>query len=335
MVGGMEKLSFALAKEFTKNVDTTLITWGKSQKYLPYFLPYAFLKSLYIIPIKRINHLHIGDALLSPLALVLKKIFHIKTTVTVAGLDITWNFPGYQLLVPKCVAQLDKVFCISNATLEECVKRGIPREKCIMIPCGVYPEDFIVKATRSDLEKIVGEKLTDKKVLITVGRLVKRKGVYWFIENVLPKLDKNIIYLVIGDGPERERIVELIHKLNFENRVKLLGKIPDKDLKIIYNTADLFIMPNIKVDNNIEGFGIVAIEASSTGLPVIASNLEGMKDSIIQNRTGILINDSKPIEMLNAIKTVSLSKDMVKKITLNNYSWGNIGFKYTQSFTKL
>src|ERR1700734_2865013 len=90
MVGGLEKLSYALAKEFSQQTDTTVITWGKSQRYLPYFILVAFIKSLYLIPAKKIDHIHIGDGLLSPLGLALKAFFGIKTSITIAGLDITF-----------------------------------------------------------------------------------------------------------------------------------------------------------------------------------------------------------------------------------------------------
>ena len=334
MVGGLEKLSFALAKEFSKNVRTTLITWGKSQKYLPYFIPFAFVKAVFLIPSKKINHIHIGDALLSPLGLALKLLFGIKTSVTVAGLDITFNFPGYQLIVPKCVAQLDKIICISSATLEECVKRGIPKEKCVVIPCGIYPEDWTVKATRKDLEKIVKTNVTNKKVLITVGRLVKRKGVYWFIEHVLPHLGRNTVYLIIGAGPEKERLQTLIRSLKLKNQVILLGKISDEQLKIIYKTADLFIMPNIKVDNNIEGFGIVAIEASSAGLPVIASDMEGISSAVIDGKTGRLLPSMDEKTYIKAITTSNhFNKDQVAQMTKQNYSWTEIGKSYINNFS--
>jgi len=332
MVGGLEKLSFALAKEFSEQTNTTLITWGKSQKYLPYFLPLAFVKSLFLIPAKKINRIHIGDALLSPLGLVLQTIFGIKTSVTVAGLDITFNFPGYQMIVPWCVARLDKVICISSATREECVKRGIPKTKCIVIPCGVYPEDWVTKATRKDLEKVVNLDLANKKILITVGRLVKRKGVYWFIKNVFPKLTEHFLYFIIGDGPERERIQQLIQKQHLQKRIFLLGKIPDENLKIMYNTADLFVMPNIKVDNNIEGFGIVAIEASSAGLPVVASDMEGISSAVMNNKTGILVESMNADAFIKAIPSADkLHRDQVATLTRENYSWGKIGEEYIKA----
>lgn len=333
MVGGMEKLSYALAKEFSEQTETTLITWGKSQKYLPYFIVMAFIKSLYLIPIKKIDHIHIGDGLLSPLGLALKTLFGIKTTITIAGLDITFDFPGYQLIVPRCVAKLDKVICISSSTRDECINRSIQKEKCVVIPCGVYPEDWRVKAKRKDLEKIVGMTVTNKKVLITVGRLVKRKGVYWFIENVMPKLDKDVMYLVIGDGPEREWIIDLVKSLFLQDRVFLLGKVSDKKLKIIYNTADLFIMPNIHVDNNIEGFGIVAIEASSAGLPVIASDMEGISSAVMNGRTGRLVESMRPRQFVNAINnTDDFKRQEVSRTTKKNYSWNKIGEEYINEF---
>lgn len=336
MVGGLEKLSFALAKEFSKNVPTTLITWGKSQKYLPYFIPLAFFKALILIPSKKIDHIHIGDGLLSPLGLLLKTLFGIKTSITIAGLDITFNFPGYQQIVPKCVAKLDKIICISSATLEECIKRGIPREKCVVIPCGVYPEDWVVKATRKDLETIVKRNIKNKKVLITVGRLVKRKGVYWLIENVLPHLGKNILYLVIGGGPEKDRLQVLIHSLKLKDKVILLGKISDEQLKIIYKTADMFVMPNIKVDNNIEGFGIVAVEASATGLPVIASDMEGISSAVIDGKTGKLIKSADTKAFIKTISATSMfNKNKVAEITKRNYSWEEIGKKHITSFNTL
>lgn len=333
MVGGLEKLSYALAKEFSKNVKTTLITWGKSQKYLPYFVPLAFVKACLLIPMKKIDHIHIGDALLAPLGLLLKNFFRVKTSITVAGLDILFNFPGYQLIIPKCVAQLDKIICISEATLNECVKRGIPRKKCVVIPCGVYPQEMTMKANRKDLTKIIGANSINKKVLITVGRLVKRKGVYWFIENVFSRLNNNYFYVVIGSGPEKERIQKLIKKLHLENRIFLLGKISDEKLKIIYSTTDLFIMPNIKIDNNMEGFGIVAIEASATGLPVIASDMEGISSAVIDGKTGYLLESQNTEQFIQTLTRRSIfQRDRVAKITKENYSWEKIGKEYIKIF---
>ncbi len=336
MIGGMEQVSFSLAQEFRKTVATTLITWGKSQKYLPYFILFMMLRALFVIPKKKINHLHIGDALLSPFGLLLRYIFGIKATITVHGLDIIFDFPGYQLLVPWCVGQFDKVICISNATRTECIKRGIAPHKCVVIPWGVYGEKFVTDASRKDLEEIVGEKLSGKKILLTVGRLVKRKGVLWFITHIIPTLDKNVVYVIIGEGAQRDQIEQTIKQLHLQQQVFLLGKVTQENLRIAYNTADLFIMPNIKDTKSIEGFGVVALEASSTGLWVLASNIEGISDAIVENRNGLLVESSNLTAWLTQLtKTLSHKKNVredVKQWTKSHFSWEKVAKNYLKEF---
>ncbi len=324
MVGGMEKVSYALIKELSKKIKLTSLTWGGSQKYLPILLPYFFLKSLFIIPRKHITNIHLGDGLLAPLGLILKYIFNVRCTVTVHGLDVTYMLLPYQLVVPWSISKMDKVICVSDATKDECIKRGIAKEKCVVIPNGVYPNDYSIKTDKKDLENIVKTNLENKKVIVTVGRLVQRKGVYWFIKNVFLKLNKNYIYLVIGDGPDKEKIKELINSLKLNERILMLGKLSDQNLKIIYNTTDLMVLPNIKVKGDIEGFGIVAIEASSTGLPVIASSIEGLKDAVVNGKNGYLVSpDSESfIKILNS--EINLNKVLIKRFINDNYSWEKI-----------
>ncbi len=328
-IGGMEKVNYILSQELSEVVDTTIIFWGKSQKYLPLFMVYFFFKASYLIWRKKITNVHLGDALLSPLGLLLKKLFHVKCSVTVHGLDITYKLPIYQWIVPKCVSKLDKIICISKATLNECVPRGIPVEKCSVITWGVYPREFYTNANRADLEKIVGQTLTNKKVMVTVGRLVQRKGVYWFIKNVMPKFDNSYIYVVIGDGEQREAILNLINELDLSKQVLLLGKVTDDALKIIYNTADTFVMPNIKVDGDIEGFGIVALEAMSAGLPVIAANIEGIPDvgvNLVES------GDSNGFYEACIRSASKIPKQEIIKLIENNFQWKAIVNQYVEIF---
>jgi glycosyltransferase involved in cell wall biosynthesis len=327
-IGGMENLSFHLSQEFKKTPGFKLISWGGSQIWLPFFVLYAFFKAGWLIITRQVNQVHLGDGVLAPVGLAIRTIFRTKTTLTACGLDITYKHAFYQRLWPKMIAKLDKVICISSATLDECVKRGIPKNKCVFIPCGVEPEAFKIKATRKALEKIVGINMSDKKILITVGRLVKRKGVAWFIANVFPNLDDDYIYLVAGDGPEKANIQEVIKSTRLQSRVKLLGKISNLDLKILYSTADVFVMPNIPVEGDMEGFGIVAIEASSAGLPVVASDLEGIRDAIIEGKTGYFTKDKNWKDKI--LHAQSLRKTSVAKIIQNNYSWRTIAQNYKE-----
>ncbi len=333
MIGGMEKQNYALSQELSKKLDTTIISWGKSQKYLPFFLVKAFVQSLYIIPAKKITHVHLGDGLLAPLGLVLKFIYPMRCSTTVHGLDVTYSLPVYQRIIPGLLGRLDKLICVSNATSEECVKRRIPKSKLEVIPNGIYPDEFYANGSRKDLSSILPIDAINKKVIITVGRLVKRKGVYWFIKNVFPKLSEDYLYAIVGDGIERERIQRLISDLHLTDRVFLLGKISDSDLKLLYNTADLFVMPNIPVKGDIEGFGIVVIEASSVGLPVIAADIEGLQDAVIQGKTGLLVESKNAQGFVNAIlKSETLKKETVRKETIKRFSWKTIAMQYIKSF---
>jgi glycosyltransferase involved in cell wall biosynthesis len=332
-VGGMEKVSYNLSQELSKQIPTSIIAWGGSQKWLPFFLIKAFFQSLFTIPSKNITNIHIADGLLSPLGLVLKIISRKKVTATVHGLDITYKNKLYQAIVLRCLSRLDKIICISSATLDECVKRGIPASKCTVIPWGVYPDEFKIKATRKDLEKLAGMDLKNKKVLTTVGRLVRRKGVAWFIENVMPKLSNEYVYVVAGDGPEKVNIQQKIVFQKLDKRVKLLGKVSYHDLKVLYNTADVFVMPNIKVEDDIEGFGIVAIEASSTGTPVVASRIDGIGDVICNSKNGFLVQPYNAKHYLELLKqAATLNRENIYKYIRFNFSWTSTAHLYLGVF---
>jgi glycosyltransferase involved in cell wall biosynthesis len=186
-----------------------------------------------------------------------------------------------------------------------------------------------------NLSKILSRSFDDKKFLLTIGRLVERKGHRWFIQNVMPSLPAKYIYLVAGDGPEKDIIGQVISKKNLESRVFLLGKISDEFKKDLYNTADIFIMPNISIKGDMEGFGIVAIEAGSVGLPTIASNIEGIKDAILSGKTGWLVEEKNAKSFIDKIFNINLRKENVRQETVKNFSWLKIASKYLTEFKKL
>jgi len=280
----------------------------------------------------RIDTLHLCDAFLSPLGLLLKFITGRKVTTTVHGLDITFPNRLYQAIIPRCVSRLDIVICVSRSTRDECTKRGIPRHKCKVIPNGVTPSDFILSKSPGEvrliLEKVLGTSFLDKKVLVSVGRIVKRKGIVWFVENVMPRLDNSYIYIVAGDGPEYKFILEKIDKHKLNQRVFLLGNVSDEMRNLLYNGSDLFILPNITVEDDVEGFGIVAIEAGSCGLPVVASNIQGIRDAVLDGRTGCLVAEEDVNGFLDAISTMNLKKSEVSSIVCNIFAWPNIIKRY-------
>jgi phosphatidylinositol alpha-1,6-mannosyltransferase len=126
----------------------------------------------------------------------------------------------------------------------------------------------------------------DTFLLVTVGRQVRRKGFAWFIENVMPKLPDRVIFWLAGDGPERENIEAAIERSGLRQRVRCLGKISEEELVELYRRGKLFVMPNIVVPGDMEGFGIVMLEAGACGLPTLAADLEGIRDVVEEGVNG-------------------------------------------------
>lgn len=347
--GGMEKTNFLISLNLKKFAAIELIFWNKSQKWLPFFIFYFLVKSFYVLLTKKIDIIHLGDSLLSSLGLIFKKAFHVPVTVTVHGLDITWGFWFYQLLIPRCLAQLNRIICVSACTREECSRRRIPEEKIVIIPNGVDASEFYLHKGKEELRKILSEELKislqDKKILLSVGRLVERKGFHWFTGKVFPKIlreRKDSLYLIVGEGKLRNRIQKDIEKNALVGKAFLLGEVKGQTLKLLYNVSDLFIMPNIPVEGDMEGFGLVALEASSTTLPVIASKLEGIKDAVEDGKNGFLIEPYHVQGFIDVIVTLlkddrrreKIGRD-AQKYTLENYSCEKIAGKYYQEFKKV
>jgi glycosyltransferase involved in cell wall biosynthesis len=149
----------------------------------------------------------------------------------------------------------------------------------------------------------------------------------------MPKLNPQYLYVIAGDGPEKNNIQKIITQKKLQKRVFLLGKIDSETLKFLYNLADIFVMPNIKVKGDMEGFGIVALEAASYGLPVIASNIEGIKDAVLEGTTGFLIEEKNSFKFVEAIKKINLNREKIIKAVQNKFSWTIIAKQYQKIFS--
>jgi len=338
-LGGLEVYSYNLIKEFETHDITYKIVSAKSNIHLAWFLPYCFFKAVYIAWKRNIRSVHLCDGLLAPIGVLLKLLTQTKISISIVGLDITYRNSLYQVIIPWCVARLDRVICISRSTRDECIRRGIPYHKCAVIPIGIRHNELYLPHPRDDLrrrlEKIVGMSLQNKIVLVTVGRLVKRKGVSWFVENVMPHLNASYHYLIVGDGPEYEHIQQVLKHYNLQNRVLMLGKVSDEERNVIYNASDVFIMPNITIFGDFEGFGIVIIEAGSCGLPVIASNIQGIQDAVLDGKTGYLVEEGDVDGFLTKIRKMNLKKENIRSIVISTFDWTQIYKQYRDVLMKL
>ena len=338
-VGGLEEYSYNLIREFEAHEFICKITLSKSIKHLIWFLPYSFFKALYLIRKYSVQAVHLCDGLLAPLGVLIKLLTDAKITVTIHGLDITYDNLFYQMFIPWCITKLDGVVCVSHSTRDECVRRVIPCPNCTVIPNGIRPNQLYLQQPKNELlrklENLIGICIKNKKVLFTIGHLVKRKGVAWFVENVMPRLEDSYFYVVAGEGPERRTIQEIVDRYDLQGCVLLLGEISDEDRKFIYNASDIFIMPNITVPGDVEGFGIVALEAGSCGLPVVASNIQGLRDAVINGKTGYLVGEGDVDGFVGRITDMNLDKDQIRELINSTFDWAKIYKKYNDVFLKL
>lgn len=330
-IGGMQAYARDFINRMEKRYDVSRIVMGLGQINLIWFIPYMLIKSSILLARGKYDLIWLCDGLLAPAGVFFKGVFKVKVAVTVHGLDMTYNRFFYQSLVPKAIAALDKVICVSASTMDECVKRGVPANKCKVITNGIEAKPSAPEISWDRLceetEKAFGDDVRGKKVLITVGRLIKRKGVAWFTRNVMPKLSDEHVYLVAGDGPERENIEGTIESEGMAGRVKLLGKISDEHLRLLYRAAHAMVIPNQKIGDDTEGFGIVAIEAASFGIPVIANSLEGLKQAVLEGRTGWLVDYNDVGQFTERINDIGLhTADIIAGSKI--FSWDKVIEEY-------
>lgn len=180
------------------------------------------------------------------------------------------------------------LFPVSHYTAGLLHEHGVTADRIDVVPNGVDPERYYPKdasALRSELG------LTGKRVLLTIGRLVERKGIDTVLA-ALPALSRahaDLVYVIVGDGPDKARIESLVAEHGVQAQVRMLGRVPFDRLLDYYNLCDVFVMPSRSDEHDVEGFGIVFVEASACGKPVVGARSGGVTDAVIDNETGFLV----------------------------------------------
>ncbi len=358
IIGGIENQNFQLTEALkkTEQAKIKIIKNTRGKIWLPIFVPITFLKAFFLM--SRYDVCLLGSGVLAPIGSVLK-FFHPKKKFFCITHALDIIFAEKEGFLPKIYAginipslkKMDKLFMVGNATIEEAVKFGIDRKKCKFIPNGINKNDLVENHTRKELSKIFGKNTQEKKVILRLGRFVPHKGTSWFIDNVMPKLSKNILMIAVGgrvskntagDKDDFLNAEKAIIKNGLESQVRLYPAIPQKELKILLNTVDLVVSPNIKIFGSMEGFGINAIEAGICKRIVLASDLEGLVDAVKDGKNGTIVEHENPeawVKEINKIfksKKETLSKRGIEtaKYVEENYSWDKIAKKYLKEMNK-
>lgn len=281
---------------------------------------------------EKIEHIIAGQILpLGAAALICAKFYKIKYSVILHGMDLTYALrkPRKKRLAGKILGGADKIICINGYTAD-LTKQFFPlnADKIAIINPAVEPARLPAPEQISALKKQYN--LTDKIILLSVGRLVERKGFDKVIEAMPAALKriKNLVYFIIGGGPEIENFKLKIKNLGLEERVVIINQATDPERDIWYNACDIFIMPSRNIDGDFEGFGIVYLEANLAGKPVIAGRSGGVGEAVIDGSNGLLVNPENTGRIASAIINLAENPALRQRLgeqgrtrAINEFNW--------------
>lgn len=327
--GGMERLSFEFLQALQNHTNFTVspITHNVpgGQPLIITRLT-SILFTLRVIPkalhaARKSDVVYLGDPLLSVVGWLIQKLYKKPVTITVHGLDVSYGNPLYRLYLSAFFRNFALYLPISKhaATL---LSKWHPSGKVIVTYPGITDQYYDPTIQREKLVELLHlpSISADTKVVCTVGRLISRKGHAWFVEHVLPKLPKNYVYVIAGEGSEETIITQAAIAANVKDRTILLGKVDSKTLQILYNTVDFFIQPNIPQEKDAEGFGLVLLEAALCGRCVIASHIDGISDAIHDGKNGVLLPSQIGDAWVKTIMNPQCPNDP-RGYTLSTFNW--------------
>ncbi len=259
---------------------------------------------LYVLHKKQnIDVIVCGKALFEGLAAqFMKKWFGIPYVICTYAMEIeTWiNHPKEKIKLLNVLHDADRIVYINDRTKRRLEELDVASHKLIQVYPGVEDRFF---GDHTNLE-VLQKYNIEKPYLLTVARLVARKGIDDLIRAmaILRDTDISVPKLIIaGDGPEKDRLTQLIEELHLQDTVRLILHVEDEELPALYAQASIFILTPKEIAGDVEGFGIVYLEAAATGTPTIGTRSGGVPEAVLDTVTGLLVPENSPSEIAKGI----------------------------------
>lgn len=224
--------------------------------------------------------------------------------------NIPKKFSYFKTMIRYVLKKSDAIIAVSNFLKNQIVDDfGVETDKISVIDCGVNVDKFSPnnKTETRQLLKLP----TDKKIILYVGTLIGRKGVETLVRAIIDLNDKNIFLCVIGEGYLRQQLTDLVEENSISDKVRFENFKPKNELPNWFNCADIFVLPSLT-----EPFGLVALEAMSCGIPVIASNVGGLPEFVKDGINGYIFEPSDHKELSEKIE-LALNLEPVKYFELS------------------
>jgi glycosyltransferase involved in cell wall biosynthesis len=328
--GGIEVFSFDLLEALNKKgIKADLLCFGEFTKEdiydgFKYFackmnlklnaapLSYDYIKTFRkTVRHYDIIHVHSPNPLAEILTLITDKKVIIHWHSDIVRQKISYFF--YKPIQQKVLKKADKLIATSPQYLETSKQIKTYKNKAIVIPLGLNPKRL--KINEEDLRKFdkIKEKISNKKVVLAVGRLIEYKGFEYLIE-ASQFLKDDTVVLIAGGGPLYGALRDKIKKLNLKDKILLLGRV--NNVSVYMKNCDLFCLPSISRN---EAFGLVLVEALYFGKPLVTTNVEGSGMNYVNkhNETGLVVPPKNSKALAEAINAILSDEKLYEKFSKN------------------
>lgn len=272
-----------------------------------------------------------GYILFGVIGLLLHLFYGKKYVISVHGKDVLQlnRFFFMRWLNKMILRRSSSVMVNSEYTKKLMEALGVEEDKIEIVYPGV---EAVYDKAPKNAALVARHGLAGKYVLMTLGRMVERKGFDMVIKS-MPEIRKripNAVYLIVGDGPEREALVRLAKETGVEDAVVFAGAADNGELPAYYNLCDVFVMPSRYMEDkgDVEGFGIVFLEAASCFKPVVGGNSGGIREAVVDGETGLLADPASTASIAEAVARIYSDKSLAYSLANKGYNRAKSQFNY-------
>jgi glycosyltransferase involved in cell wall biosynthesis len=259
--------------------------------------------------------------------------------LTLGSPAIAIDYHYHYKLMKRTLTKISKIICVSDYVRRQVTDYfGIPKFKIITITNAVNLDDFH-NIQRIDFE-LFKEDLArgHDKIILFVGRLVHEKGVHVLISS-MPEILRNVNarLVIVGDGPIKKSLEGLVQQCNLNSHVLLAGNVDDRTLRLIYQIADVSVVPSLY-----EPFGITAIEAFAARTPLVVADSGGLSEIVENGKTGVKVIPNDAASLAKGVTKILLDPSFAESLRTNayaelldKYTWRKVGGKIRNLYKSL
>lgn len=269
---------------------------------------WAFFRIRKIVKQQKIEQILTPNILpLGSMAYLFFKVFKIPYVISLHGLDINLALARKPKLAKMILSHAKQIICNSQYTASRLNNLSLDDKVTVIYPSlTALPDIDKVEALKAKFHIQPGD-----RVLLTIARLNYRKGHDLVIKAIKDLKQWPIKYLIVGSGDQLDKLKSLVQALGLSEQVIFCGSMDDDYLASFYKLADIFVMPHRQIAGDVEGLGMVYLEAASFSLPIIAGDSGGIKE-IFKDQLNIFLIPNDDLSRLKEVLTKLLNDDKLR-----------------------